>query len=152
MNRTTVPAGARRLALAAATALILPAVAMADHFEHTVRKQLAEFEKSVAGQGLALTHDLLVDQLEPETRDTLTLTLDKGITYALVGVCDDDCADLDLQLLDDKGKLVDSDELEDDTPVVAVLPARTAEYTLHVDMVDCDADTCFYGLAVYGKE
>jgi len=65
----------------------------------------------------------------------------------VVGVCDQDCSDIDILLYDADGDLVDSDELEDAVPIVEVPgPGR---YTAQVVMYECATEICYYGAAFF---
>ena len=78
--------------------------------------------------------------------------LDKGgVNYVILGVCDNDCSDLDLRLFDPNGREVASDLLTDDNPVVNVTPRRTGTYTVRAIMTTCSSQPCRYGIGVYGR-
>jgi len=81
----------------------------------------------------------------------MTLNLHAGTTYALIGVCDQDCTDIDLRLYDSDGDEVDSDLKTDDKPIVQIAPRVTGEYRVKVTMASCSTSPCFYGVGVYGK-
>jgi hypothetical protein len=68
-----------------------------------------------------------------------------------VGVCDNDCSDLDLVLYDADGDQVDSDVQTDDVPIVQVTPRETMRYRVKVLMPTCKTNPCWYGIGVYGK-
>ena len=75
---------------------------------------------------------------------THAVTLRGGVEYTFVGACDRDCSDLDLQLYDQNGVLVDQDLLEDDVPVVSVTPEWTGPFTVKVIMASCSVSPCVY--------
>ena len=79
----------------------------------------------------------------------LYYTLAAGVSYRFVGECDSKCYDLDLELYDGSGNLIDSDVEDDDTPVVSVTPRWTGQFRVHVHMADCGNDYCGYGVGVY---
>lgn len=87
------------------------------------------------------------------TGETLTLPvpLQEGLEYRMTGVCDQDCWDLDLVLLDPSGEEVDSDLLEDDIPILAVVADTTADYQIQVVMVACDVEPCAFRIATHAK-
>jgi hypothetical protein len=78
-------------------------------------------------------------------------TLQGGLEYRMVGVCDRDCFDLDLALLDPSGAEVASDFLEDALPILAHVPDTTGEYQVQVIMVACGVEPCAYRIATYAK-
>jgi hypothetical protein len=75
------------------------------------------------------------------------VTLRAGYEYSLVGACDDDCDDLDLQLYDEDWNLIDEDLLPDDVPVVSVSPAWTGVFHVKVIMESCYINPCRYAVA-----
>lgn len=80
---------------------------------------------------------------------TFTVTLQTGSSYMLMGVCDQDCRDLDLALYDGYGNLISADETEDDAPVVDVTVTTGGDFTLEVTMYQCSEDICYYGVGLY---
>jgi hypothetical protein len=89
--------------------------------------------------------------LLPREADTLALTLQGGTRYVVVGVCDEDCGDLDLRLLDAVGKPVASDDRSDNHPVLSIVVAAGGPYQLKVAMVKCSTPPCYYALRVLEK-
>jgi hypothetical protein len=81
-----------------------------------------------------------------ETR--IAVSLAGGQTYQLIGVCSDDCGNLDIQLIDANGKVVSEDLEDDDFPIVGV--NRSGNYTMRVVMVTC-SDACDFGVKSFMK-
>ena len=75
-----------------------------------------------------------------------SVTLRAGYSYTLAGACDDDCDDLDLQIFDENGNLIDEDLLEDDIPVVSVSPSWTGVFRVKVIMASCYIEPCRYAV------
>lgn len=69
----------------------------------------------------------------------------------IVGVCDNDCMNINILVFDSRGNQVASDTTVDDTPVVVIEPEKTAEYRVEISMENCTAEPCFYGIGVFGK-
>lgn len=112
---------------------------------------LAANDREVRDMGFALTHRPFYDRLRDGHYMTIDVDLDEGTHYAFLGVCDDDCSDLDFRLYDENWKEVAHDTDPDDTPVVQVTPIRSARFHLRVIMASCDADPCWWGVGVYGR-
>lgn len=72
--------------------------------------------------------------------------------YAGVALCDYDCSDIDLVVLDADGAAVASDVLEDDSPVVNMGIPEAGTFTFEVRMVDCSTPTCGYGFRLYRQD
>lgn len=116
------------LIIIVSVALFPPTSAFAQRtseWEAQVRQQLINAGSKLYGRGFELTHETYTGSLYNNTYETLTLTLHAGTGYALVGVCDADCSDLDLVLYDADGREVSSDLKPDDTPVVIAVPNET---------------------------
>ena len=79
-----------------------------------------------------------------------TLPLVPGREYRIVGRCDDDCGDLDLVLARDQQPLA-RDLDHDERPSLVFHPRSTGDYTVIARMVECEAPTCRYGLALFAR-
>jgi hypothetical protein len=77
--------------------------------------------------------------------------LHPGGSYLIVGVCDNNCADVDLALEDVDSVVRASDTATDDTPVIRFTPPTSADYWVKVTMPDCRAGICAYGIGVFRK-
>jgi hypothetical protein len=96
-----------------------------------------------------LAYDPYVGRLQNNTYTDLIVTLHQGVDYALVGVCDNDCRDMDLKLYNEEGDLVVKDTAPDSTPAVEIVPRRTQDFRVRVLMEKCSDNPCYYGLGVY---
>jgi hypothetical protein len=120
-------------------------------FKAGVGQQLILISQQVGLEGHELTHEPYLGQLEDNTQEQVTLELNGGINYSIVGVCDTDCGDIDLELYDENGNVIDSDTMTDSVPVVEVSPQRDGPFTLIVTMPSCTAPYCYYGLGTFGQ-
>jgi hypothetical protein len=77
--------------------------------------------------------------------------LQPGIDYRIVGVCDRDCADLDLIVYDPQGAAITQDTSTTSQPVVGVQPAYAGAFTVQVQMYNCTVEPCYYAIALYGR-
>jgi hypothetical protein len=139
------------IALLSGAALLIPMPALANRFTDQVRGQLMEAAVRIGFRGYQLTHNPFVDALGNNGSDVLTLNLRAGVSYAIVGVCDEDCSDLDMQIFDENGNRIDFDNRSNDVPVVTVTPRRTGRFRVKVDMPSCSAAPCYYGVGVFGR-
>lgn len=132
--------------------VLLPATAVAQStWTRQVQDQLDVAGDVLRPDGYTLVGEPHIDTLDDEMSEDFNVTLEAGVKYMLVGVCDNDCPDIDLRLLDSSGSEVDSDYEEDAFPMVEVTPTRTASYQVHVYMADCSTGTCFYGVGVFAQ-
>ena len=84
---------------------------------------------------------------------SLDVTLNLDRSYRLVGVCDQQCSDMDMKLYNSGGALVDEDTSTDDIPLVDVSPRASGSYTMKVTMADCSnaGYGCYYGVTLLRK-
>lgn len=79
---------------------------------------------------------------------TFSITLTAGAETALTGVCDDDCADLDLSL-STNGYDIDAARGGGNAPIVRVTPAAPTTYTVTIRMASCRVNPCWFAVAVF---
>jgi uncharacterized membrane protein len=101
--------------------------------------------------GWDLTEPLHEGQLGEGATEDKRITLSGGTSYAVLALCDSDCDDVDLTLLDASGTEVDSDIDTDDFPMVMASPAATSSYTVRVRMYTCSVAPCRYAVGVFVK-
>jgi hypothetical protein len=122
-----------------------------DQWAGQVARLLNQASSIATNQGMRRTHDTYIGSLRTGGTSNHSVQLNGGTSYSLIGVCDNDCSDLDLRLFDPSGREVASDVLTDDTPVVNVTPRRTGTYTVRAVMTSCSSQPCRYGIGVYGR-
>ncbi len=69
---------------------------------------------------------------------TLPLTLQAGKYYTFFGDCDDDCNNMDMNLLAANGARVAGDNLPDNQPLFTFRAPRSGNYRIVLSMKDCD--------------
>jgi len=132
-----------------ALALCFFVPAAADHYEDYVRAALNQRSAYHSDRYVRLHNMDTVDLLSEGRAATYTLTLAAGRTYRIVGVCDQDCDDLDLELRDENGNLISRDQSDDDIPFVDVTPKWTGSFKLKITMERCAGNSeCVYGMTV----
>jgi hypothetical protein len=141
------------LALAAAAGLIMTTAAAVpqDEWVAQVRRILQSTARTFENNGYSMTHRIYTGSLNSGREAMVSLDLDIGTQYQIMGACDTDCSDLDFVLYDPRGNQVDDDVATDDVPIVSVTPSRSGTYRVKVVMAACSAEPCRYGVAVFGK-
>jgi hypothetical protein len=135
-----------------AAALLVPAAATAQNqWQRTVRNQVSEHDSFLSQRGYTLSGDVYDGSLNHGEYQILTITVRPGTSYAFMGVCDEDCHDMDLRLYDPDGDEVDADVRTDDWPIVAVTPRFKGTYQVKVVMASCSRNPCYYGIGVFTK-
>jgi hypothetical protein len=69
--------------------------------------------------------------------------LARGASYQIVGVCDQDCKDVDMEVYDSRGNTVGSDTLADDYPRVAFTPSASGTYSVKIWLHQCTSEPCY---------
>ena len=110
-----------------------------------VAVRLVSYSAMLEESGWKLMDDRKVDSLEPGSVDSLEVSLGSG-SYLALGVCDDDCADLDVYVLDAKGEIIGSDVLVDAEPMVEFDVDRGGTFFVGASMESCDATDCIYSV------
>lgn len=82
---------------------------------------------------------------------THMVNLNAGMSYMIVAGCDVDCSDIDMQIYDENGNMIDEDVLDDDVPVLEVTPIRNAQFRLEIGMYACSIAPCGYQINVEGN-
>jgi hypothetical protein len=146
MKRATLALG-----MAAALVASSPALTQQDQWVQQVRRMLHEASNQYAREGYRMTHEIYTGSLNDDAQESVTVMLEGGKQYQLMGACDTDCDDLDLVLYDISDREVDSDVLVDDFPIVSATVSRTARYRVEVRMPGCSREPCRYGIGVFAR-
>ena len=72
--------------------------------------------------------------------------------WAVVGACDEDCGDLDLEAVTASGQRLDGDAEADALPVLAFAVDALTEVTLRLTMPECGTPRCYVGYRWYHRE
>jgi hypothetical protein len=130
---------------------VLPAVAEAQNtnYANVVWNQLNSAAERLRSEGYG-QRNFIIGRMDDDATDSWTVQLQGGYTYKIIGFCDQDCDDVDLEATLD-GKDVDSDLLTDDYPILDFVAATTGRYTIKVTMASCKANPCFWGFGILYK-
>jgi len=121
-----------------------------DRWDRQVADQLRRAGQALEQQGYHMRSDPMVGSLNQGEADPLWVGLREGVQYALVGVCDSACTNLDLRLMDDASHEV-AVSLDSGPPVLRVTPANRTKYRLRVIMTACSHSPCRYSVGVYER-
>jgi hypothetical protein len=122
-----------------------------DQWEAVVRAQLNTAGATEQGNGYQMSHEIFMGRLDDDANESLTIPLDGGNEYVLIGACDQDCSDMDLVIYDPSGNEVSSDLATDDHPTLHIKSAVNGNYRLKVAMPACRANPCRYGVGVWSR-
>ncbi len=135
--------------LFAVVLLALPSIAGAQTHAEAVWTQLNRAYNQVNGDGFG-SRNYVIGRMASGASDSWSFTLPGSTSYKIVGVCDNDCEDLDIRVSigDD---VIAEDVLDDDVPIVNFSAKGETRYSVRVTMATCKADPCFWGIAVFYK-
>lgn len=89
--------------------------------------------------------------LAARSDDSLTLSLDAGVRYAILGGCDTSCADVDLRLAGPASATLAQDAGNDDTPLLEFTAPAAGKYWLEMAMWRCRTGACAWGVRVFRR-
>jgi S1-C subfamily serine protease len=77
-----------------------------------------------------------------------TVQLEAGETYRIIGSCDVDCGNMDMEVFGPDGSKVGENLAPDDRPFVEITPDVSGAYRVHPWVVVCRATPCYGGVRV----
>lgn len=116
-----------------------------------VLTQLQNIGSTMADQGYNMVQQSEILWLDDNETKTLSVYLNSANRYQIWGVCDGDCSDLDLELVDVYGNQIDVDILEDDVPLLDPVNPQTGNYNIRVKMHECSIEPCKVGIGFYAQ-
>lgn len=140
----------RAALIAAGLGLVSAPVLAQDEWATQVQKMMDTAAAKLAENGYRYGGFSHSGSLKDDATERVTLRLGSGNSQ-VVGLCDNDCSDIDLAVFDANGKKVDEDVADDDYPVVSVAPTGNAVYTVVVTMAACSNSPCRYALQQFIK-
>ena len=121
-------------------------------FQQQVRSYLSRAASSVMQHGYTADRDPVTGNLNSGARESMMINLAGGTRYAIVGVCDNDCSDVDLRIWDPSGTKLAEDIATDDTPVLEFTATITGQYRVSVEMPTCSSNPCYWGFQVFSRK
>lgn len=122
-----------------------------EYFTARARDALERSSAPWRTRGFEPVGEIRVGALLEREKDSLNLELEPGWQYVALGMCDEDCGDLDFHLFDGADKQVGFDVASNARPIVQVTPTAAGAYRLQVVMGQCSAPPCFYGVQLLRK-
>lgn len=138
-------------AVAAACVAALSAAPAAAQIDPVSQGQLEAAVEMMGAEGYTLQGGFRGGALRSGAEETIRIDLQAGTSYAIIGVCDGDCSDMDFFLADPNGTAISQDIAEDDVPIVTAETTRAGSYQLRITMPGCSVDPCGYGVAVFAQ-
>lgn len=128
-----------------------PAAADEDYIA-VVRAELDDADAAHVAAGYHRLGDDVIEAIELSGDGYAeTYTLQAGASYLFQGACDQDCSDVDLEILDPGGAQLVQDVAADDHPSAAVTAARDGDYSVRIWLAQCSTEPCYVGLRGYRR-
>jgi hypothetical protein len=150
MKKTILFATALVSMLATGVAAPTTVAAQSSEYNRQLDEQLRQSRSTYLPSGQTLVRGPLGGSLDEGGTINYSFQFVAGRSYTILGVCDNDCSDLDITLYDPAGNQVAEDVLTDDKPVASVTARRSGRYRATISMASCSTGACFYALAAYG--
>ena len=141
----------RMLSLLALLALSAGAAAAQDAWTRGAAERLHLVLSRDGREGARLLPPPAAGTLYEEGLAERTMTLEPG-AYLVVAACDSACADVDVRVLDDAGRVMGEDVDRHPHALADVDVTRAGSYRVRVTMVSCAAQPCAYAAGVYRVE
>jgi len=140
MKRAIIPA---LLAFALGCAFAPEAAAQASY-----QQQIRAALRTAAGRarGARPEGEPLMGVLNGKTTENRTVDLQAGVRYTIVGVCDENCTDIDLRIWGPNAVKLAEDVQPNNTPILEFTAPAAGRYRLAVEMVSCNANPCAWGV------
>jgi hypothetical protein len=140
------------MAALALTALIAaPALAQDSDWQAQMRRYLDARTTANATDGFRRDTAIadMTASFGTDSAKVFTVNLRRGVDYRIIGVCDDDCTDVDMEVYGADGLLAGRDVEVNDIPVLNVTGAGSA--TVRVWLANCETEPCAVGVRVLRK-
>ena len=140
-------------ALLTAGALLASSSLHAQAWQRQINREILSSQavSNWADARFSVTHNVFYSLLESYESEYVTVNLEAGMEYRIIGKCDNDCSDVDMRLYDGNGRLIDSDTSDDDWPIVRVTVAHGGQFRLKLTMASCATSQCGVGVLVMGR-
>ena len=139
------------LVVIAAAAVVTSALAQGNRWQQQVQQQLARAVTAFRAQQFVRQELSRQAALNNEESETFLVTLQAGVPYSFIGVCDVDCERLALTISTATSNDLAVDQSSGALPVLAFTPTMAASYRVTVRMAVCRMSPCWYGVAVLRK-
>ncbi|MGE0740540.1 MAG: hypothetical protein AB7O98_04295 [Hyphomonadaceae bacterium] len=122
-----------------------------EHYTSVVIAELEDAERAHIDAGFQRFGDeSIAPVMGGETRE-IFFELTSGFEYIFQGACDQDCSDVDLELLAPDGASAGADDAPDDRPVIRIASLGGGIYTLRASLADCEVEPCYVGVRAYRR-
>ena len=140
---------ARVALVALALGLVASNAVAQNQYQQQVQNQFNTWAPTFAQRGLTPQGSPITGSLSDDANESIVVNLTSGTRYAIAGVCDNDCRDVDLQIYSSDGTKIGEDMDTDDHPVVIFTAGYTGQFRVKILMATCNTSPCYYGVQVF---
>jgi hypothetical protein len=116
-----------------------------------VRNDFVRRRTRLTEQGYRAEEMFLSGAAGHRATESQSVTLEGGVEYAVLAVCDEGCSDIDLEILSPADSTLAEDVNPDDFPVIEFTAPETGTYDLRLIMFTCRVKTCAWGGQIYRR-
>jgi hypothetical protein len=91
----------------------------------------------------------LIGKVKERVEVPFTAKLSSDVSYTILGVCDDNCNDLNLTLKNKQGDKIGNDEKQDGIPVISFTPTENSDYRITARPDKCSTEKCEFAMALF---
>ncbi|NER01983.1 MAG: hypothetical protein F6K17_04695 [Okeania sp. SIO3C4] len=148
----------KKLALGGVGLVLVSAiVATAASVELSVEQEqvICKLKETVEQQekaGKKLVFWPLIGKVKERVEVPFTAKLSSNTSYTILGVCDDNCNDLNLTLKNQQGEKIANDEKQDGVPVISFTPTENNDYRITARPDKCSTEQCEFGMVLFVSE
>ena len=113
-----------------------------------IGQYLSGYHQRFAASGIPVGADTIVP-MQPGHDHRFIMDLVGGANYGFIGACDDDCSNVDIEVIDmNTGGVVANDMLPDDFPLASLRPEANGRYMVRLLLQACTKSPCYAGVRV----
>ncbi|MEB3341748.1 hypothetical protein [Okeania sp.] len=148
MNTKKLVLGGVGFVLASAIIATASSAGISSEQEQVICK-LKETVEAQKKAGKKLVFLPLIGNVIENREFAFTPKLSSNISYTILGVCDDNCTDLNLTLKNEKGEKITGDEKENGIPVISFTPTEDNKYKITAQPDKCTTGKCAFGMVLF---
>jgi len=137
--------------VAAVACLTATASAQTSEYRQQLDQQLQNSRNLFQQQGYTLAAGPFTGALPAGGKERFTMPVERGVSYKILGICDNDCSNVDLRVFNMNGQNIGEDVTPDDIPIVELEPTGNGTVQFEAHMVACSAEPCYHAVEVYWK-
>jgi hypothetical protein len=104
-------------------------------------------QQKQAGQNLVFLP--LLGKIREKVEAPFTLKMDANAEYTIIGVCNDNCQNLQLTLNNAKGEKVATQSKDNAVPTIKFTPTESKDFILRAKPEKCVGGSCEFGMVMF---